>query len=93
MIFSTFFYQKTPPGPHMNRQKRFRKKFFVFVKKFAKSCEKHVRVVNDNNFYILIFSNYFNEFSDPYICNFCTFNKRYTLVFSVQCYQNLVDKI
>ena len=29
------------------------------------------------------------KFSDPYICNFCTFNKRYTLVFSVQCYQNL----
>ena len=47
MIFSTFFYQKTPPGPHMNRQKRFRKIFFVFVKKFAKTCEKHVSVVND----------------------------------------------
>ena len=25
MRFSTLFYQKTPPEPHMHRQKRFRK--------------------------------------------------------------------
>ena len=32
--FDTFFYQKTSPGPHFNRQKRFTK-FFNFAEMFA----------------------------------------------------------
>ena len=41
-IFETFFYIKnTPPGPHTNRQKRFRE-IFRFAKIFAKIFKKRV---------------------------------------------------
>ena len=42
-IFDTFFYQKTPPEPNMNRQEQGFGKNFVFANIFAKNVYLRAR--------------------------------------------------
>ena len=44
-IFNTFLLQKTPPGPHLNRQELFCE-IFVFVKIFTKNLCTHTVLVD-----------------------------------------------